>query len=143
MPKGSTFNYERAATVLAEATFADDATVLRRHGLTSRTLQRYRKRLQTDSKLSQLVALKKAALVREWAEELAPAVRDTIRFLQRAATQADPADPNAIHAVAGALKILSEVLLTREVVNARLAGTDRPQHAEVAAVAPTHQHAQA
>lgn len=137
------FNYERAATVLAETAFTDEATVLQRYRISSMTLSRYRKRMQTDPKLLQFVVTKKAALEREWANELAPAIREAIRFLQRAAREADPGDPNAIHAVAGALKILSEVSMTKEVIGARLAGADRAQRAEAGAVAPAHPHVRA
>lgn len=136
MPKS--LNYERAATVLAEAAFTNDPTASQRHGISLRTLERYRSRLRTDEKLAAFVAAKKVALEREWANELAPAIREAIHFLQRAAREADPGDPNAIHAVAGALKILSEVSMTREVINARLAGQDRPQRAETGAVATTY-----
>jgi len=135
MPK---FNYERAATALAEAAFTDDLTASQRHGVSLRTLERYRSRLRTDEKLAAFVAAKKAALEREWASSLAPAIREAIRFLQRAAREADPGDPNAIYAVAGALKILSEVFMTREVIGARLAGTDRAQRAEAGAVASAY-----
>lgn len=137
------FNYELAATILAESAFADDQTVLRRYEITHRTLQRYRRRMTYDPKLSQIVVRKKQALEREWASELAPAIREAIRFLRRAASSADPGDPNAIHAVAGALKILSEVSMTREVIGARLAGADRAQRAEAGAVAPAHPAARA
>lgn len=132
------FNYERAATVLAETAFMDEATVLQRYGISSMTLSRYRKRMQSDPNLLQFVIAKKAALEREWANELAPAIREAIRFLQRAAREADPSDPNAIHAVAGALKILSEVSMTKEVIGARLAGADRTQRAEAGTVAATY-----
>lgn len=132
------FNYERAATVLAETAFTDEATVLQRYGISSMTLSRYRKRLQTDHKLLEFVSLKKSSLEREWASELAPAIREAIRFLQRAARDADSSDPAAIHAVAGALKILSETAMTKEVINARLVGQDRPQREEAATVVARH-----
>jgi hypothetical protein len=128
-------NYELAATILAESAFADDQTILQRYGITYQTLYNYRKRLRSDGKLLEFFIQKKAALEREWAHELAPAIREAIRFLRRAASSADPGDPNAIHAVAGALKILSEVSMTREVIDARLAHADRPQRAEAGAVA--------
>lgn len=134
----ATFDYERAAMILAEMPFNDDATLSQRYKISIRTLERYRSRLRTDEKLAAFVAAKKAALEREWANELAPAIREAIRFLQRAAREAHPGDPNAIHAVAGALKILSEVSMTKEVIGARLAGTDRTQRAEAGTLAATY-----
>ncbi|MCE5419172.1 MAG: hypothetical protein JJ713_00050 [Acidithiobacillus sp.] len=138
-------DYDFAATVLVECLYSDDAKIAHRYGITVRTIQNYRARMRKDARLSQIFAAKKAAFEREWASELAPAIREAIKFLQQAARSADPGDPEAIHAVAGALKILSEVSMTREVINARLAAQDRPQRAEVGALAApaTSLHAQA
>lgn len=50
-------------------------------------------------------------------------------FIMRAAQESDPTNPDAIHAIAGALKILAEIGLTKEIVDARLngyIGEDRP-----------------
>lgn len=116
------FRYELAAQILAEAAVLGDHDTVRRHGISLRTLQRYRQRLAKDPKLAESVARKKAVLEREWATELAPAIRQTILFLRRAAQEADPRDPHAIHAVAGALKILADVAMTQKVLDARLAG---------------------
>lgn len=110
----------RAATVLAEATLEDDRTVCERHGITPRTLRNYRYRLQSDPELSLLFRERLRTLEREWANELAPAIRQAVRFLQRAAHEADPRDPRAIEAVAEALRVLSEVSMTREVLQTRL-----------------------
>lgn len=139
------FNYERAATILAEAAFVDEQKILQRYKITQRTLYNYRQRLHHDPKLSEFFVQKKSVLEREWSNELAPAIREAIRFLQQAARKADPSDPAAIHAVAGALKILSEVSITKEVIDARLAGQDRPQRAATGAMATTQPpiHAQA
>ncbi|WP_287408284.1 hypothetical protein [Oceanithermus sp.] len=132
------FNYERASRMLAEAMFHGDHAVVERYGTSLRSLQRYRRRLADgDRVLADLVAEKKAALEREWAGELAPAIREGIMFLRRAAKAADPSDPDAIHAVAGSLKILSEIALTKEVLDARFAATDRPHgQADRAVVTP-------
>ncbi len=130
------FKYERAAQILAEAAVLGDKEAIARHGVALRTLQRYRRRLSEDEKLARLVAEKKAVLEREWASELAPAIREGIRFLQKAAREADASDPAAIHAVAGALKILSEIALTKEVLDARLAKHHREQAPSVGALAP-------
>jgi len=113
-------NRERVAQILVEALHNGDSEASRKFGVSIRTLQRYRRRLHTDRELSQIVALKKTAFEQMWLEDATQAIREAIRFLQRAAVEADPTDPNAIHAVAGALKILAEVSLTREVLSVRL-----------------------
>ncbi|MES4791948.1 MAG: hypothetical protein C4321_02230, partial [Chloroflexota bacterium] len=80
------FNYERAATILAEAAFSSDETLLKKYKITSSTLGRYRARLSTDPKMREFVAIKKAVLEREWASELVPAIQAAIDFLRRAAS---------------------------------------------------------
>jgi uncharacterized protein (DUF2384 family) len=120
------FDYERAARALAQAAIEDDATAAKAEGITVRTLQRYRKRLQTDANLSQLVAHKKAVLEKAWAHKIAPAQRAALDFLTKAMRELNPADPDAVHSAAGALKIITECGLVNEVIRARLAPEDRP-----------------
>lgn len=114
------FNYERAAQVLAEADLLGDQEVSRRYGISVRSIKRYRARAHNDPKLALYVSEKKTVLAQEWAAELGPAIREAIAFLHRAAQKADPENPQAIHAVAGALKILADVAMTRKVLDARL-----------------------
>ena len=135
------FDYDRASRVLAAAAFSDDTTATRDEGITTRTLQRYRKRLAEDPVLSQLVAQKKAVLEREWAHKIAPALRSALDFLARAGREANPADPEAIHAIAGAFKLVNEGGLAKAVIDARLGHGSRPdaQPGRQADPAP-HQH---
>lgn len=116
------FNHERAALILVEAAYYGDRATGDRWGVSIRSIQRYRARLDSDQELSQLVALKKEAFERDWTEEMPAAIRTGIRFLNTAFQEADPTSPEAIHAVAGAMKILAEIGLTREVLNVRFYG---------------------
>lgn len=131
------FDYERAARALANAAFTNDTTAANDEGITIRTLQRYRKRLDADGTLSQLVAQKKAALEREWASKIAPALRSALDFLTRAGQEADPRDPEAIHAIAGAFKLVNEGALAKAVIDVRLAQHDRPSGETPREVVPT------
>lgn len=124
---GKNFDYERASRALAAAALEGDHSAAQRENLTVRTLQNYRKRLQTDATLSQLFAEKKALLEREWAHEIAPTLRAALAFLQRAMTNLDPSDPEAVHAAAGAFKLVNEGHLTMRVIDARLAEHDQPR----------------
>lgn len=133
---GRNFDYERASRALAVAALEGDHAAAQRENLTVRTLQNYRKLLQTDDALSQLFAEKKARLESEWAHEIAPTLRAALAFLKRAAQALDPSDPNAVHAVAGAFKLVNEGHQTMRIIDARLAEHDRQDHAvprEVAA----------
>ena len=123
-------DYEKAAVILVEAAYYGDAKTAERWGITDRTIQNYRGRLDSDPELSSYFALKKAAFENEWANEIPAAIRSALRFIVRAGELADPKNPEAIHAVAGALKIVTEVELTREIINARLGRYDRPDGEE-------------
>lgn len=132
-------DYDRLATILVEAAYYGDAKTAERWGITDRTIQNYRGRLDNDSELSSFFVLKKQAFENEWANEIPAAIRSALRFIVRAGEEANPKDPEAIHAVAGALKIVTEVELTREIINARLGRYDRADGEEgrqVAALSP-------
>lgn len=120
------FDYERASRALAVAALEGDAAAAKREGITVRTLQRYRKQLDADPLLSQLVAEKKAALENNWANEIAPTLRAALAFIRKAAENLDPTDPEAVHAVAGAFKLINEGHQTMKVIDARLAELHRP-----------------
>ena len=115
------FDYDRAATILIEAAYYGDQKTAARWDISERTIYRYRERLGRDDKLSDFVKRKKAAFERGWADELPSSIRAGIDYLKRAAQSADASNPEAIHAVAGALKIQTEVALTKDVLDARLA----------------------
>lgn len=128
MAKATNFDYERASRALATAALEGNDTAAQRENITVRTLQRYRQRLDTDATLSRLVAEKKARLESEWANEIAPTLRAALAFLQRAATALDPSDPEAVHALAGAFKLVNEGHQTMRVIDARLAEHHRQDH---------------
>ena len=119
------FKYEFASIVLVEAAFFGDKPTAAKYGIATRTIHRYRKRLNEDAQLSALVKVKKDLMEQEWAEEMPAAIRASIEFLRKAATEAKATDPDVIHAIAGALKILSDVAMTKKVIDARLTGQNR------------------
>lgn len=125
---GKNFDYERASRALAVAALEGDETAAQRENLSVRTLRRYRARLEEDTTLAELVRQKKARLESEWANEIAPTLRAALQFLRRAAGKLDPSDPEAVHAVAGAFKLVNEGHQTMKVIDARLAELHRQDH---------------
>jgi hypothetical protein len=116
-----TFPYDRAARALAEAAVFGDATATERHGISLRTLQRWREQLGNDDKLAQCVAEKRRSLDEQWAEDLVPAIRASIDFIKRAAQEATLADPNMVHSIVGGFKILTDVAIAQKILDERLA----------------------
>lgn len=122
----SRLDYDRVASVLVEAAFFGDSQAANRWGITERTVRRYRSKMGDDDELSSIVQVKKENFEQNWAEEIPAAIRSATRFLMTASVEADPKDPQAIHAVAGAMKIMAEVGLTKEILDVRLGRYDRP-----------------
>jgi transposase-like protein len=116
---------ERVAQILVEAATLGDKATAEKHGITQRSLQRWRKQLPDDTELSSTVADKKAKVEAGWADEIPGALRAAVTFLRKAAEQADAKSPEAIHAIAGAMKLLSETSATWKVLDARLARQNR------------------
>jgi hypothetical protein len=121
------FNYELAATVLVDAIYRGDEAAAQAYGVSTRSIRRWRERLHTDPRLATFVQTKREVAERNWSDSLAGAIRAGVEFLQRAARELDPANPEAVHAAAGALKILTEIAMTREVLSARLARSSGDQ----------------
>lgn len=118
---------ERASQILVEALLVvgvipgqADEQVGKKHGVSARQIRRWRKALGSDPELAELVRSKKALAEQGWAEQLPGAIRACIDFVFRAAGSANIKDPQAIHSMVGALKILTDVETTRRMVDARL-----------------------
>jgi hypothetical protein len=125
-----TARLERVAEVLLEAFVSrDDRKTAQKHGITDRTLRNWRALLFTDPELSELFRSKKARVSEGWADEIPGAMRSTIGFLRKAAEEGDHKNPDMVHSVAGALKLLSEVSATWKLLDARLARTAGPDGA--------------
>lgn len=127
---------ERAAMALATAAVVGDKAAAKEHGCSTRSLRHWRKLAETRPELAAACREKKQVVERDWAEELPGAIRSCIDYLKRAA-ESDSLDPDMVHSVAGALKILNETAISRRVLDARLARADRPVGAEPGQVAPS------
>jgi hypothetical protein len=131
--KEVTYKEEAQILILLEALYSNDTKVAEKHGITTRTIQNYRKKLYEDEKFSRFFALKKENFEKGWAHTLRKSIIAGSDFLQRAAVEADSdtiRNPEMVRAVAGAIKICSDVVLTGEMINARIAkflADDQPE----------------
>lgn len=126
-----TFKYDLAACVLIEALFSTDEKACAKYGITQRTLQNYRQRLAEDSKLSLIFHTKKAALDKEWADELPRAMREATLTIAEIAIgiRSDAQmrkNPFVLEKLAGALKLCADVYYTGKVIDARIIDPNRP-----------------
>jgi len=118
---------ETRAQIIVEADCGNDKVTAARHGISLRSLQRYRKESQENDALSRIVARKRELIEANWAEELPTAIRAGIDYIKTACMEAKNTDPLMVRAIVGAVKILTEVAITKDVIDARLTGFDRPE----------------
>lgn len=125
------YNREFAASVLLAAIYNSDAEACQKYGITERTLQRYRKRLAEDAKLSEVVATKKALLDKEWAQDFIGPLRKGAQFLLEAfeSCRGDKQyikNPVVIQAVAEAVRLCADVVLTSKAIDAQFGDPNQP-----------------
>src|SRR5512133_899624 len=110
---------DRAAMALASAAVVGDKAAAKAHKCSTRSLRHWRKLAETVPELAAACREKKATVEADWAEKLPGAIQSCIDFLKRAAETA-MVDPDMVHSVAGALKILNETAISRRVLDVRL-----------------------
>lgn len=132
---GRSFNYDQAAAALVEAAYYGDEQAAKEYDVSRRTIRRWRNRMDEDDDLAALVAAKKQQFEDSWADELPAAIRASIEFLGRAARNGKVHDTDSIRTIAGSLKILADVALTKKVLDARLTGRGEPERTEDRSVA--------
>ena len=121
-------NKEIVATVLIDAVYTTDEQACQKYGISTKTLQRYRKQLaRGDPELSGFVHIKKTARDAAWAETLPNVLAKCLQALEAcfAAVQSDPEAlkrPDIIFALSGAYKVCAEVYLTGRFIDARVSG---------------------
>ena len=133
-----TFDRDKAAAVLVDAAYRGDEEAARLWGIHQRTVENHRKRLATDSELVAIFERKRALAEQGWIDRFPATLGAGADFIERAAKQGDPKDPAMVHAVAGAMKLLAEIMFVKRMLDVRLNdGTaeqhraDRPQIAAV------------
>jgi hypothetical protein len=129
LKRESKFNPEFAAALLVEAIYSSDLKVVARYGITDRTLRNWRKRLSTDAAFSGIFQKKRERFESVWADRLAGPIQKAMDFIGDACETMDPRqknNPEMIHAVAGALKVMAEVNLTSKALNVGNPGEDPP-----------------
>ena len=122
-------DYDRVTSILVEALFFGDARTAKRWGITRQTVINYRNRLEEDSELLRSFTLKKQAFEDNWASEIPAAVKAGIHYLLEAFGKLEYNAEN-MYAITGAIKILAEMGLTKDIIDARLAGYSRENRTE-------------
>jgi hypothetical protein len=124
---------EAQILILLEACYSNDSVVAEKYSIDRRTLSNWRKKLVEDDKLSQEFSLKKEEFEATWIDSMRASIMSGAKFLQRAANEAEEEtlrNPEMVRAIAGAIKICSDVILTGGMINARIANFARENKSE-------------
>ena len=109
----------KAARALVDAALRGDAQACASHGIALRTLQNYRKLLDTDDELARFYAeLSRTVTTQNWANELNVTLTTAIRKQGDLIRGITTSSADNISAVTGAIKALSEIAITRDVLGA-------------------------
>jgi transposase-like protein len=115
---------EAQVLILLEACYSNDTVVADKYGITPRTLFNWRKKLVEDKEFSETFILKKEEFEATWLDSMRKSIISGATFIQRAANEAEDEtlrNPEMVRAIAGAIKICSDVILTGGMINARIA----------------------
>ena len=123
-------NNERKATILIDALYISDKEAAKKHGVSDRSIRNWKMDMENDPSFSAIFQKKLVERDKAWAEEIPAALNACIVFLKDAANAVRKNDPSAIEAITKAAQTLSEIAITREIIDARLTGTDRQNDKE-------------
>jgi hypothetical protein len=115
------FNYEFAALVIVDAMVLGDRKAAEIHGVSPRTVKRYRNRFKTDPKLTQLVTHLRQTILQPKKPRLEDAIASTIEWIEDAPKHLDRDNPDHLEVITRAFKTLSEINLANRMIDARLA----------------------
>jgi hypothetical protein len=110
--------------VILEAVTAGDDATCQKNGINPQTLRRWRRELKTDKcpEVTETVRAKRQACDNEWAAKIPGCLNACVEFLSNAARDCITTDPESVKAIAGAMKLTSEVALSWKVIDARISG---------------------
>jgi hypothetical protein len=128
------------AEVLVDAMFTrDDEAVAKKHGISARSIIRYREQMTKSKELAELVAQKRAAIDDKIRDELVDLIRLSIEAAKVLVVKAkESLNPEHLHAVIGAVKIAKELKLDDDVLNGP--GSKNRAHSKAASPAGNAGH---
>jgi hypothetical protein len=113
------WNVTRAAKALVDADFTTDKESAQLNGCSVRSIESWRSKMNSDEALrteyQRLLNLK----LGDWAELVPVALAHLVGFSIDATRSLDPSNPESVAAVTGAMKVLGELQLTRDMIALR------------------------
>ena len=109
------FNSERAAMILADASVMGDAAAAAKWDVSDKTVRNYRARASNNPDFAALYRKKQLSISSAWSEDAGRFLGKALAKLEKLVEQAD--DPKYIHDVAGAIKVVGELRIAKEVLS--------------------------
>jgi hypothetical protein len=118
------YSTETKAKAIVDAALTTDREAAADHGISRKSLTRWRKDLQTDTALQRLVTERWAEVraADTWVEDTTQTIRNALSFLRTAMNELDPSDPEAVEAVTGAIQTLAEAKAMADIIDTRIQG---------------------
>lgn len=123
------FSRETIAQILVEATIYGVQKTAEKYRIKPRQLRVWRTRMHNDLDLQELYNQALQAHQKRWVEEAGKFLSQGFTYLQEA-SRTQVSSPEMIHAIAGALKIANEIILTQEILNAKFTQQNRDNDSE-------------
>ena len=119
------FNYQRAAAALVEASLNPDKQVAKAYGVSIRTIEAWRLRLKTDERLQREFRNMAQEKLSQWVSTIPESLELAIGFVASAARSGDTTNPDMVKAITAAIATLNEVLMIQESIASRKNGASR------------------
>jgi hypothetical protein len=115
------------AKALVDAALTTDREAADKHGVSRKSIYRWRNRLDEDHELQELTTKywRQVRAADSWVQGATHTIRKAQAFIRDAADELDAGDPDAVRAMTEALRTLTESLQMARVVDARR-GQSRP-----------------
>lgn len=123
------FPKETIVQILAEATIYGVQKTADKYHIRPRALRAWRTRMHNDLELQELFHQALHEHQKRWVDEAGKFLSRGFAYLQEA-SENPVSSPEMIHAIAGALKIANEILITQEIIDAKLSQSNREDDSE-------------
>lgn len=140
------FKPEVAAGVLVMAAYTSDDVATKKYGVSLRSLQNWRRLLQTDAEFAELFATKARLANKRWADDFLVPLRKAAVVIDEAFEEIrkNPRallNPMLITAVAEAAATCADIVITNEAINAQFSNQDQPANQLPEEVSPAEEYA--
>lgn len=124
-----TIDKVKAAQALIDAAVLGDTQAAKKHNVSTRTIERWRHRMDNDPQLAGFVEEMREKQNQIWAAEIPVTLTACIEYVKQASQIASKTDPEAIAAIVSAIETLSDVSLTWKMIDERAKAARREAEA--------------